>query len=113
MKTMDEEYNRTTKKMADAVMEYAAQFVARSYLDEYQRAEANLSNVFIPESFDKEIYKKISKLPRRQQGWGKRMIRNAVAAILTAFLIFCVGVTGVVFFSESLRSGLILTVLGG
>lgn len=113
MKTMDEEYNRTTKKMADAVMEYASQFVARSFLDEYQRAESNLTNVFIPEDFDKRVYKKISQLPRRQRGWGKRLVRNIVVLFLTFFLLFCVGTTGVVLFSESLRSGLILTILGG
>ena len=87
MKTMDEEYNRTTKKMADAVMEYASQFVARSFLDEYQRAEQNLANVFIPEEFDKRVYKKISGLPRRQRGWRKRLARNIAILILTIFLL--------------------------
>lgn len=113
MRTMDEEYNRTTKKMADAVMEYASQFVARGFLDEYMRADAARANVFVPESLDEAINQKISQLPRRQKGWIRRLVRKIALGILGVFVLFCVGITGFVLFSEPLRNDLILTIFGG
>ena len=103
MRAFEDEYNQTTKKMADTVMEYAAQFVARGYLDEYKKAAEDPHGEFVPGKFDEMIYKKISKEMKWYSGRYPRLIKRTVLGVLTAVFICCLGLTIFAFATESIR----------
>ncbi|WP_324824522.1 hypothetical protein [Sinanaerobacter sp. ZZT-01] len=100
MKTFDEEYKKTSQKMSDVVLEYAAQFIAEDYLEEYRRAKRRPRAVFIPRELDDRLYQKIDKLEKREIYQRKfRLLKQTIrhivfgagcAAILFVIFIFSV-----------------------
>ncbi len=113
MKTFDEEYKKTSQKMADIVLEYAAQFIAEDYLEEYRRAKKRPRTVSVPRELDDRLYQKIDKL-EKQEGYQrkfrhfKRTVRNIV------FGVGCVAILFVIFmFSvEPVRQAILEFIIG-
>lgn len=96
MKTFDEEYKKTSQKMADVVLEYAAQFIAEDYLEEYRRAKKRPHTIFVPKELDDKLYQKIDKLEKREISQRKlRLFKKAIKNII--FGIGCIAIVFVIF----------------
>lgn len=107
MKMFDEEYNRTTQKMADMVMEYASQYAARSYLDEYEKAEQDKNGAFVSHEFDEKMYKLILREVKWESGLIWRITAKVLKVIAGLLLFFCVIFTLYVLLNEPLREMLL------
>lgn len=99
----DEEYNRTTQKMADTAMEYAAQFVARSYLDEYKKAADDVRGAFVPAQFDEKMYKRISKEARKASSPLLQKLKTGCRIAISFVFLLCLAFTIFIFAAEPLR----------
>lgn len=92
----DEEYRKTSQKMADVVLEYAAQFIAEDYLEEYRRAKKRPHMNFVPKELDDKLYDKIDKLEK--QDIFQRKMRNYKKKIKsTIFVIGCFAIAILIF----------------
>ena len=90
MASFDHIKEKTAGKMSDLVMEYVSQFIARDYLEAYERAIKEARCEFVPPEFDEKIYKKITKLVRKKTGYHIKVFRiivYVIAAVLCALSI--------------------------
>jgi len=95
MASFDHIQGKTAGKMSDLVMEYVSQFIARDYLEAYERAMKEASYEFVPPEFDEKIYKKITKLIRKKTGYNVKIFRiiiyvvvGVLCALSIAFAVF-------------------------
>lgn len=82
MAIFHEEYFNTTEKMGDSVMEYAAQFIAQDFLEEYRSAQGQKNGAYVPVSFDQEmdpILKKGAAAVKRRSGKNLRTVLKGIA----------------------------------
>jgi len=107
----DQAQEKTAGKMSDLVMEYVSQYVAREYLEAYERVMTEERFDFVPGSFDDKIYKKISKHIRKKTGRNKKTLRSVLYFIISLICISCISFTVAVLMHESLRLE-ILSLLG-
>jgi len=101
---------KTSSKMSDLVMESVSQFIARDFHEAYERAveEAKYETaVFTPAGFDEKIYKKITKLIKKDAQSGKKIARLALIAVLGAACLLCMAFTAVVLLNGAARSSLL------
>lgn len=108
----DNEHNRTTQKMADTVMEYASQFVARGYLDEYDKAQKDTAGAYLSGEFDDNMYRLILKEVKWQSGRIWRITSKLVRLIVAVLLTFCVAFTAFVLLSPVMREALVSLIKG-
>jgi hypothetical protein len=90
--------------MSDLVMEYVSQFIARDFLEAYEKASGSSPKEFVPPEFDDIIYKKITKAIRKNMGQNIKTLRFimflAAALICTLSITF----TALVLLQDTLRS---------
>ena len=97
---------KTSEKMSDLVMEYVSQFIARDFLETYERAaeEGRLETAsLLPAEFDDRIYKKITKLAKRRTGREIKPLRGLAFFAAAAVCLACVAFTAFVLLSGGLR----------
>lgn len=112
MMNFDEEYNRTTQKMADTVMEYASQFVARGYLDDYEKAASDVAGAYLSKEFDDEMYKLILKEVKWRSGRIWRIGKKVLLALCGVLIVFCGAITMYVLLNGELREMLLAALKG-
>lgn len=78
MAVFKEEYFKSTEKMADAVMEYAAQFIAQDYLEEYKKADEDTAGDFVPVLFDAEMEPILKKAAARSGGYRLKALKRVM-----------------------------------
>ena len=112
MATFDNEQEKTAGKMSDLVMEYASQFIARDYLESYERVMEDEERFeFVPAEFDDKIYKRIGKLIRKKTGYRFRVFRLVANLVLVLICASCIAFTALVLLTSTLRME-ILEMLG-
>lgn len=111
MASLDNEQEKTAGKMSDLVMEYVSQFIARDYLEAYERIVKEERCEFVPPEFDEKIYKKITKLIRKKTGYNIKLLRNLIYVIVALVCAACVAFTLFVMLSDAPRHE-ILTFIG-
>jgi len=103
MSTFNAEQIKTSEKMSDLVMEYVSQFIARDFLEVYERAGAESSGEFVPAEFDDKMYKKITKIIRKNTGHNIKMLRLAIFLFTMLICAVCVIFTVTVLMHDTLR----------
>ena len=110
MATFGEEQEKTSGKMSDLVMEYVSQFIARDFLEAYERARSEERYEFVPAEFDEKIYKKISKLNRKKTGQNIKLIRLILLLAIAAVCAVCIFFTAMVLSNSMVRDEVLQTV---
>ena len=103
MASFDHTKEKTAGKMADLVMEYVSQFIARDYLEAYERTMNEERYEFVPSEFDEKIYKTITKLIRKKTRYKLKILRNIAGAVIAFLCILCVAFTIFVMLNSPLR----------
>lgn len=104
MATFNAEQEKTSGKMSDLVMEYVSQFIARDYLEAYERAVKDERFEFVPSEFDESIYKKITKLARKNTKQNVRILRLIIFIAAALICAACVAFTIFVLSDGALRN---------
>jgi len=94
---------KTAGKMSDLVMESVSQFIARDYLEAYDRIMKEERYEFVPAEFDDKIYKKIGNLIRKKTGYSNSLFRKTMKVIAAAISLSCIGFTVAVLANDVLR----------
>lgn len=92
MATFDEESRRTTQKLSDVALEYAAQFIAEEYLEEYGKSHRKRRPLIVPKSVDDRLYEVIDKMEKIEKKYQNK--HRVFQRIRT--LIFAVGCVAIV-----------------
>lgn len=100
MAIFQEEYFNTTQKMGASVMEYAAQFIAQDFLEEYREAQEQKDGAYVPVTFDQEMDAVLKKGDAAMKRQGGRSIFTVLKGIGWAW----VGVTGLFFLATILKA---------
>jgi len=107
MSTFNAEQMKTSEKMSDLVMEHVSQFIARDFLDAYEKAGAKNSKEFVPSEFDDKIYKKITRIAKKNTGHSLKTLRLAIFLFAALTGALCVLFTAAVLMHDGLRSEII------
>jgi len=107
MSIFNAEQIETSEKMSDLVMEHVSQFVARDFLEAYERAGAKNSKDFVPSEFDDKIYKKITKIVRKKTGHNIKTLRLAMFLFASLISALCILFTVMVLMHDGLRNEII------
>jgi hypothetical protein len=97
---------RTSEKMSDLVMEYVSQFIARDFLENYEKAAEEGREdytTYLPKEFDEKIYRKITRLIRKNTGQNRRIMGLVVGLFALFICSCCVAFTVMVLLNEGLR----------
>lgn len=100
MAIFQEEYFNTTEKMGASVMEYAAQFIAQDFLEEYRDAQEQKEGSYVPVAFDQEMDSVLKKGDAAVKRRGGRNLRTVLKGVALAW----VGVTGLFFVASILKA---------
>ena len=111
MSTFNAEQIKTSEKMSDLVMEYVSLFIARDFLETYEKANETGHEQFVPPEFDEKIYKKIAKTVRKTTGQNAKVVRKGFSILISAIGVLCAVFTAFVMLHESMRNEVIAAVL--
>ena len=103
MASFDIEQEKTAGKMSDLVMENVSQFIARDYLEAYERVMKEERFEFVPSEFDEKIYKKITRLIRKKTGYTNKIFRFIIYIIVALICAACIAFTLFVMINGALR----------
>jgi len=109
MASFDQEKMKTAGKMSDLVMETASQFIARDFLEAYERVLREERFDFVPAEFDDKIYKKIAKSIRKKTETKINLFRLMVKIIVAAVCVSSLAFTIAVLLNETLRHEIFTT----
>jgi hypothetical protein len=110
MTAFDIEQIKTSGKMADLVMEYVSQFIARDYFEAYERATETGKDalpLLTPIEYDEKIYKKLTKLVKNNTRYKTKPLRSALKFFTALLCVFCLAFTLFVLSNDALRGGVI------
>ena len=107
MSTFNAEQIKTSEKMSDLVMEYVSQFIARDFLEVYERVGAESSGEFVPAEFDDKMYKKITKIIRKNTGQNIKTLRFVIFLFTIVVCALCVIFTVMVLMHDMLRGEIV------
>jgi len=103
MASFDQVQEKTAGKMSDLVMEYVSQFIAKDYLEAYDRVSTEERFEFVPSEFDEKIYKKITKLIRKKTGYKIKVLRSIIYIIVALVCALCIAFTLFVLLNDVFR----------
>jgi len=103
MASFENEQGKTAGKMSDLVMESISQYIARDFLEAYEKGQKEDIYEYAPAEFDEKIYKKIAKLMRKKTGSSKKLFRKTALIIAAAVSLFCIAFTIAVLSNNALR----------
>jgi len=103
MASFDQEQMKTAGKMSDLIMETVSQFIARDYLEAYEKVIREERFDFVPAEFDDKVYKKIAKQVRKKTGPDKKIFRLVLKIFAAAISVSCIAFTIAVLANEALR----------
>lgn len=104
MATFNAQQEKTSGKMADLVMEYVSQFIARDYLEAYEQANRDERDEFVPAGFDEAVYKGITKLVRKTTKQNVKIIRFIIFLTMGLICAACIAFTIFVLSDSALRN---------